>query len=149
MKDGFGGWAGRFHSRAAGSARRRPALDPAEDAIGAGPAADPIAARGASLRSRIGSAALAFRGYDVANLGRSAELLSHPEYGPIVGRELKRASDIASDTLRRPVDLVAYVEAGAPTSLDDFALDVSIIVGMEVAQVAVLEEVFGVPVRDA
>lgn len=149
MKDGFGGWAGRFRSRAAGSARRKPALDPAEDAIGAGPAAEPVPTRGSGLRARIGSAALAFRGYDVANLGRSAELLSHPEYGRIVRRELTRASSIAADTLHRPVDLVAYVEAGAPTSLDDFALDVGIIVGMEVAQVAILEEAFGVPVRDA
>src|SRR3954451_23239719 len=45
MKDGFGGWAGRLRPRAS-TARRRPALEPTEDDVGAGPAAGPAAARG-------------------------------------------------------------------------------------------------------
>ena len=36
------------------------------------------------LKKRISGAAIAFRGYDVSNIGRSPELLEHPVYGPIV-----------------------------------------------------------------
>ena len=53
MKDGFGGWTGRFRSRA-GVALRRPRLEATEDDVGAGPSAVPTPARGADLRLAIG-----------------------------------------------------------------------------------------------
>lgn len=147
MKDGNGGWMGRL--RSAGPTSRRPGLRAGEEDAGPGAvlasATDPRDA----LRDRIGSTALAFRGYDVTNLGRSRELLEHREYGPVIEASLAEASAIASDTLREPIDLAAYVRAGAATRLEDFPRDVATIVSMELAQVRLLEEFFDVPVRSA
>lgn len=148
MKDSDGGWGGRFRSAAA--ERRRPSLELSEDATpGAGVAVEPASPPGFDLKAGIGSAAIAFRGYDVSNLGRSLELLDHPIYGRIVAEELATASAIASDTLREPTDLAAYLRAQAPTSLEDFPRDVAMIVAMELAQVRLLEEFFGVEVHNA
>src|SRR4051794_20763771 len=101
------------------------------------------------LRAGIGTAAFAFRGYDQSNLGRSPELLAHPVYGPIVRGVLDEASRISTSTLGRPIDLAARIESRAETSLDSFAEDIGIIVAMELAQLAVLERVFEVSVREA
>jgi [acyl-carrier-protein] S-malonyltransferase len=101
------------------------------------------------LVRRIGSTAFAFRGYDVANLGRSRELLDHGVYGPIVQRTLGRFSEICSEALHESIDLVDYVHAEAATSLDNFPQDVATIVAMELAQLEILENVFGVPTHNA
>lgn len=101
------------------------------------------------LRASIGTAALAFRGYDQTNQGRSAELLRHRDYGPIVARVLAEASAICSDSVHRRVDLEEYVRDGTPSTLETFPEDVAMIVGMELAQVQILEQVFQVPVRQA
>lgn len=101
------------------------------------------------LRAGIGTASLAFRGYDVTNLGRTPELLAHPAYGPLVRRVLGEASAVAAETLRRPVDLAARVEARAESSLGTFAEDVALIVAVELAQVGLLKECFGVDVAGA
>lgn len=105
--------------------------------------------RGVDLKSRIGTATFAFRGYDVSNLGKTPELLAHAAYGPVVRRFLDEASAIAADTLRRPFDLAARVEAREPSTLDGFAADVATIVAMELAQLRLLEEFFGVAVKEA
>lgn len=89
-------------------------------------------------------AALAFRGYNVTNLGRSRELLNHPAYGPIVREELARAGAICAETIGRSVDLVSDVENSRETTIDTFPDDVSMVVAMEVAQVRLLQEFFGV-----
>lgn len=104
---------------------------------------------GARLASRISTTALAFRGYDQTNLGRSDELLAHPVYGPIVREMLRETSAICSESIGRSVDLIKYVQQGAPSSLKTFPKDVSLIVGMELAQVRILEQIFDVPVREA
>lgn len=101
------------------------------------------------IKSRIGTLSLAFRGYDVANLGRTPELLAHPVYGPTVRRYLEHASGVASDTLKRKVDLVTRVESRAESTLETFAEDVALIVGVELAQLALLEEFFGISIRGA
>jgi [acyl-carrier-protein] S-malonyltransferase len=101
------------------------------------------------LSARIGTTALAFRGYDQANLGRSGELLAHPAYGGIVRAVLAEASQIAAEAVDRPVDLVAYVRNQTPSSLETFPEDVALIVGMELAQVRLLDQVFGVPIEKA
>ena len=49
------------------------------------------------LKKQISSAAIAFRGYDVTNIGRSPELLEHPVYAPIVRTTLEAASALCSD----------------------------------------------------
>ena len=61
------------------------------------------------LKKRISTAAIAFRGYDVTNLGRGPELLEHPVYGPIVRATLDSASALCSDVLGKKVDLAARV----------------------------------------
>jgi [acyl-carrier-protein] S-malonyltransferase len=95
-------------------------------------------------------AVLAFRGYNVTNLGRTPELLAHPAYGPIMEAHLREASEIFRATLKRPLDLVARVREGRETrGLHDFAEDVALIVGVEVAQIRLLEEFFGISVNQA
>jgi [acyl-carrier-protein] S-malonyltransferase len=101
------------------------------------------------LRKRITTAAFAFRGYDSENLGRSAELLEHPVYGPIVRELLSAASELCSQVLAHRVDLAARVAARAPSTLASFVEDIATIVGMELAQLRVLEDIFDVPVRQS
>jgi [acyl-carrier-protein] S-malonyltransferase len=105
-------------------------------------------ARG-ELTKRITTAAFAFRGYDTTNMGRNAELLEHPAYGPVVRATLERASASCSEVLGRKVDLAARVLAREPSGLETFATDIGMIVGMELAQLRLLEEFFDVPVRQA
>lgn len=104
---------------------------------------------GVDLATVIGRASFAFRGYDVSNLGRSAELLAHSAYAPVVRRHLEVASAVASESLGRPVDLVARVAASEDTGLAGFTEDVATIVAMQLAQVALLREHFGVKAADA
>jgi [acyl-carrier-protein] S-malonyltransferase len=85
----------------------------------------------------------------VSNLGKSPELLAHPAFGPVVRRFLDEASAISSDALHRRFDLAGRVEDREPSSLDTFAADVATIVAMELAQLRLLEEFFGVAVRGA
>ena len=150
MKDSSG-WLGRIshRSRVGGLSTRRPRLEHLEEETGAQVAASTTASPGTDLKRRIGSSALAFRGYDVSNLGRSVELLEHPKFGPVVNAVLAEASEISSDALKESVDLASYIRIGAPTELANFALDVALIVSMELAQVRLLETFFDVPVRDA
>jgi [acyl-carrier-protein] S-malonyltransferase len=101
------------------------------------------------LRQHIATAAIAFRGYDASNLGRSPELLAHPVYGSVVREMLDRASRVCAEVLQRGVDLSARVAARAPAELDTFVEDTATIVAMELAQIRLLESVFEVPVREA
>src|SRR5690348_2423780 len=73
------------------------------------------------LKKRIGTAAFAFRGYDVANIGRSNELLDHPAYGPVVTRALETASTLCADAIHRHVDLVDQVRSQRNSTIDTFA----------------------------
>jgi [acyl-carrier-protein] S-malonyltransferase len=150
MKDG-GGWLGRIshRSRVGVLSTRRPRLEQVEEDAGAHVAAQPTISPHDEIKKGIGSAAFAFRGYDVSNLGRSQELLDHPKFGPVVSEVLAEASAITADTLKEPVDLALYIRANAPTALVNFPLDVALIVSMEMAQVRLLEKFFDVPVRDA
>ena len=114
-----------------------------DHAIQTAPAAPAIITT-TDLKARIGTSSLAFRGYDVQNLGRTPELLAHPVYGSTVRRYLDLASAVAADTLHRPFDLAAPVERHEETTLEAFAEDVALIVSMELAQLALLEEFFGI-----
>lgn len=97
------------------------------------------------LKNRVGYAAFAFRGYDVANLGRTPQLLEHPAYGPIVEDHLRQASEVCADVVKRPVDLVRRMRERRETcGLVDYAEDVALIVGVEQAQIKLLEEYFGI-----
>ena len=99
---------------------------------------------------RLSQAAFAFRGYNVTNLGRSPELLAHAVYSPLVEAHLREASQISTDVVKRPIDLVMRVRNGRETSgLNDYAEDVALIIAMEMAQLRVLEECFGLSLSQA
>jgi [acyl-carrier-protein] S-malonyltransferase len=89
------------------------------------------------------SAAFAFRGYNVTNLGRTPELLAHPAYGPVVESHLRAASDICAETTRRPVDLVDRVRRREETSLATYSEAVALTVAVELAQIELLRQFFG------
>jgi [acyl-carrier-protein] S-malonyltransferase len=93
---------------------------------------------------RLPGTVLAFRGYNVTNLGRSAELLAHPAYGPTVEARLAAVSQIAADVLHRPVDLLTQVRAGIETSLETYGEALALILAIEDAQLHLLREFFGV-----
>src|SRR4051794_12648970 len=120
---------------------RSPAVEP--------PVPQVLAKGPADLKTRIGTASFAFRGFDQTNLGRSPELLEHPAYGPVVRGVLDEASRISSEAVHRPIDLAARILAREDSTLDSFAEDVATIVSMELAQLRLLEEFFGVEVGAA
>jgi [acyl-carrier-protein] S-malonyltransferase len=95
-------------------------------------------------KSRLASTAFFFRGYNTTNLGRSHELLAHPAYGPIIEPFLKEAGQICADVIGRPVDLVDRVRRREETDLTCYADAASLIVAMELAQIQLLREFFGI-----
>jgi len=102
------------------------------------------------LSNRVRHAAFAFRGYNVTNLGRTAELLDHPAYGRIVADFLRQGSQVCAETIKRPVDLLARVQERRETrDLDDYPEDVALIVAVEMAQLKLLEEFFGISIKQA
>jgi [acyl-carrier-protein] S-malonyltransferase len=101
------------------------------------------------LRKRIATSALVFRGYDLTNLGRAPELLEHHAFGPVVRSVLASASELCGDVLGKKVDLAARVLAREVSTLETFVHDIGTIVGMELAQIRLLQEFFDVPVPQA
>lgn len=97
----------------------------------------------------IGSAALAFRGYNQTNLGRTPELLAHAAYGPIVQRHLQLAGKIHAEATHRTTDLVERVAARRESSLATFSEDIALIIAVEMAQLELLDQFFGVDYRGA
>jgi [acyl-carrier-protein] S-malonyltransferase len=100
-------------------------------------------------RDRFGPTAVAFRGYNVANLGRSGELLAHRLYGPIMERYLIEASQICSDVVGRKVDLIERVRENRETTLETYDEAISLIVATELAQLEMLEEFFDFTLKRA
>ena len=88
----------------------------------------------------IANSALAFRGYNITNLGRSGELLGHPRYGPIVRQHLRAASRVCSEVIGKRVDLVARVRRSRETSLRSYAEAIALVMAMEMAQLELLRE---------
>ena len=112
--------------------------------------ASPVKLRPAPFPDSLPTTAFAFRGYNVANLGRTPELLDHPVYGPIVEAVLREGSEVCSDATGRPVDLVARVQRREETrDLSTYAEDVALVVSMSVAQMRLLTERFNVPFQRA
>ncbi|MBI84691.1 MAG: ACP S-malonyltransferase [Planctomycetaceae bacterium] len=101
------------------------------------------------LQSGLSESAFAFRGYNLTNLGRSSELLEHAAYGRIVRKHLLAGSRICSDVTERNVDLVSRVRQGRETSLKTYSDAISIVVCMELAQLELLQEFFGIDYRQS
>ncbi|QDV35380.1 ACP S-malonyltransferase [Tautonia plasticadhaerens] len=130
--------------------RTRPSELPAERPTGPeGHRLIPRGDAGDLSADRIATAAFAFRGYDVSNQGRSHELLGHRAYGPVFRAVLEEASAIGSEALGVKLDLVGRVRDREPSTLATYAQDAATIVAVEVAQLRLLEEFFGVPLARA
>src|SRR5690554_2888809 len=93
-----------------------------------------------NLNPLMPDAALAFRGYNITNLGRSPELLAHPEYGPIVSEYLAEASAVCEEVTGRPTDLIGRVSRREELGLDLYAEAIALIVAMEQAQLRLLAD---------
>ena len=89
----------------------------------------------------ISTTALAYRGYNVTNLGRTAELVAIPAYRKIVLEELQRFGSICSEYTDGPVDLAQRVERQEEPGLEHYAESIALIVAVEVAHVRLLQEV--------
>jgi [acyl-carrier-protein] S-malonyltransferase len=100
-------------------------------------------------RDRFGQFAVAFRGYNIANLGRCTELLAHPLYGSILERYLREASHICADAVRQRVDLVERVRQNRETDLETYHEAITLIVAASLAQLEILEEFFDFEYRRA
>ena len=101
------------------------------------------------LKQRIATSVFAFRGYNQTNLGRTAELLSHPSYGPIFEAQLKAAAAALREATGRGTNLVRRVERAEPTELSSFAEDIGVILAASIAQIEALQAVWGVDYRQA
>jgi [acyl-carrier-protein] S-malonyltransferase len=99
------------------------------------------------LSRALAESALAFRGYNVTNLGRSGELLAQPAYQATVERHLTEISAAASLHLGRPVDLLGRVRRGEETSIDCYGDAIALIIAMECAQRDLAKQHFGIDLR--
>ncbi|MCA9237649.1 MAG: hypothetical protein KDA44_19385, partial [Planctomycetales bacterium] len=98
---------------------------------------------------KIAESALAFRGYNVTNLGKTPQLLEVAAYESIVREELTRFGKICREVVHRPVDLVSRVRERREYALDRYAEAVALVVAAESAQLRLLAEVHGVDPRAA
>lgn len=105
--------------------------------------------KASEFQYRMKRVALAFRGYNVTNLGRSLELMTHSTYGSVVREALRQASTVCSQLIGRRVDLVSRVAAAEETGIDTYAEAIALILAMERAQLTCLEQFFPIRYRDA
>ncbi|HTQ39026.1 MAG TPA: hypothetical protein VMJ32_08355 [Pirellulales bacterium] len=96
------------------------------------------------LKEHLSNSAFVFRGYNVTNLGRTAELLAHPAYGPVMEEHLREASKIAGDLLSRNIDLVRRVREKQETDLETYADAIALIMSVSQAQLKLLDEFFDI-----
>lgn len=96
------------------------------------------------ILGQLKTTAFVFRGYNVSNLGRSNELLSHPRYGGYVVKRLKECGNIASEVIGRPIDLLERVKRNEETTLETYADAIALIMAVSMAQVDILQQEFDV-----
>ena len=101
------------------------------------------------LKKKIANSAFTFRGYNITNVGRTADLLAHPDYGPIVRRHLDDASKICTRVTGRKVNLLGRVHRKAKTTLKTYAQDICLITAIELAQLQILRDLFDVSISEA
>lgn len=101
----------------------------------------------AQLQARIGKSAFTFRGYNITNLGRSAELLEHPVYGPMVEEALREGSTVGNDLMQsNSIDLVKRLKERRETcDLSTYAEDIVLIVAISLVQIELLNKHFQIP----
>ena len=91
-------------------------------------------------RRGIAEAALAFRGYNVTNLGRTPELLAVAAYRPDPRSTSCSGTATSAPTSSRPGRLAAAVEERREFGLDQYAQAVALVVAIEEAQLRLLRE---------
>lgn len=96
------------------------------------------------LESRLPTSAIAVRGYNITNLGRSPELLAHDAYGPIIRSHLEHAGDLCNSVTGRSTDLVKLVQDQKEPGLDLYAEAIAIISAIELAQFQICRELHGI-----
>ncbi len=96
-----------------------------------------------------GHTALALRGYNQTNWGRTAELCTVTAFRPTIEKWLIRAGDVCRRSIGKPVNLVARLEKGDEPLLADYSEAVAVVMGVEMAQLELLEQHFGFTVGDA
>ena len=94
-----------------------------------------------TLAENLAYSALAFRGYNVTNLGRTAELLAQKAYHEIVKHELHRFGEICEEVTNRPVNLVERVAEQREPGFEAYPESIALIVAVEVAQLRLLQEI--------
>src|SRR5436190_12499048 len=103
----------------------------------------------AELAAAMPTTAVAFRGYNTTNLGRTQELLAVPAYADAVRRWLVRGGAVATRLLQRPVDLVDMVTQGRETTLATYGESVALVTALEEAQLELLQTHFEISIRSA
>jgi [acyl-carrier-protein] S-malonyltransferase len=76
-------------------------------------------------------------------------LLERDAYSPILRRVLEETGEIASSILAQSIDLVDRVANRREATLDTYAEAIALILGVERAQLQMLEQVHGISCRDA
>ncbi len=90
--------------------------------------------------------ALAFRGYNSTNLGRTPELMKVDSYHGILAEELERFAGICAEVTNTPVDLLSRVANQEEPGIEHYAESISLIAAVEVAQLRILNEIHGVDI---
>ncbi len=96
------------------------------------------------LAKRLSSSAIAVRGYNVTNLGKTPELLAHTAYGPILRAQLRHAGELCNEITGRSTDLCELVSDRIDVGLDCYAEAISIIAAAELAQFEIARELHGI-----
>jgi len=103
----------------------------------------------AEFTAALGKTAFAFRGYNVTNLARTPELYACDHFRATLEEYLRRGSAIAESVTGKRVDLVKRVQQGRDTSLATYHEAIAMIIAVEMAQLELLGEKFGVPWQQA
>ena len=85
----------------------------------------------------LATTAFAFRGYNITNLGRTADLLADERYCDVLTRYLEHASAVATEVIGRPVDLAARIVRREEPALSQYAEAIALIIAVDDLDAAV------------
>lgn len=87
--------------------------------------------------------AVAFRGYNISNMGKTAELLTHPFMQDRLHQRLQQADAVCQQVLGLTTNLRQRLLDGTPSSLETYTEDLAMIVAIELAHWDALVELLG------
>lgn len=96
-----------------------------------------------AICTNLASTAVAFRGYNVTNLGRTPELLAVHAYRGVFVEELHRFGEICADITGQRDNLVEWVENRDELGIRHYAQAIAMIVAVEIAHLRLLTELHG------